>query len=129
MGLWELSDRFDRRDLSAVAAKALLEARYHLQHSQTWAGSSGKAPNESNRRLQTGLGRGGRFVDELFDEHAELRPGFDSGSRPALSEAGLELPTDPFPQRGGRAGLHTEHLGHLLAEMQSLARAHPGVQW
>ncbi|CAN5149628.1 phenylacetate-CoA oxygenase subunit PaaC [soil metagenome] len=129
VGLWEMLTDSTDSELSAVAAKARLEARYHWQHSQTWAALLGHGTEESKRRMQAGLGAVARFVDELFNEHPELRPGFDERIGSALGEAGLELQADPFPQRGGRAGLHTEYLGHLLAEMQSLARAHPGVKW
>jgi ring-1,2-phenylacetyl-CoA epoxidase subunit PaaC len=70
-----------------------------------------------------------RFVDEMFDDHPDLRAGFNERISEVLGQAGLQLPRDSFPRRGGRAGMHSEHLGHLLAEMQSVARAHPGVTW
>jgi ring-1,2-phenylacetyl-CoA epoxidase subunit PaaC len=58
-----------------------------------------------------------------------MRPAWDAILAPILAEAGLDLPETPFPQTGGRTGNHRETLGHLLAEMQSVYRAHPGATW
>lgn len=129
VGLWEKLAGSPDEVLAAVASKALLEARYHWQHSATWTERLGRGTEESNRRMQSGLVALARYVDEMFDEHQDLRRGFDERLTPVLDESRLELPKDPFPSRGGRRGMHTEHLGHLLAEMQSVARTHPGVQW
>ncbi len=129
VGLWEKLSCSEDETVAGIAAKALLEARYHFQHSATWTVRLGQGTEESNRRLQSGLDAMARYIDELFDEDPDLRVGFDERLAPVLEEAGLFLPGDPFPRRGGRRGVHSEHLGHLLAEMQSLARAYPGVSW
>jgi ring-1,2-phenylacetyl-CoA epoxidase subunit PaaC len=129
VGLWEKLAKSEDLVLAGIASKALLEASYHWQHSLNWTRRLGLGTEESKRRVQTGLDAMARFVDEMFDEHPDLRAGFDRRLHSALDQAELSLTHDPFPRRGGRQGLHTEDLGHLLAEMQSLARAHPGVAW
>lgn len=129
VGLWEMLSGVADPVLAGIAQKALLEARYHLQHSSVWAERLGRGTDESHRRMQSGLDAMARFVDEMFEEHPDLRVGFDQRVEGTLVRAGLNLPADPFPRRGGRDGLHSEHLGHLLAEMQALARAYPGAKW
>jgi len=129
LGLWDKLAGSSDEVLAAIAAKALLEARYHFQHSATWVERLGRGTPESHRRMQAGFDTLARFVDEMFDEHPDLRPAFDERLAETLERAGLTLTPDQFPRRGGRQGLHSEHLGHLLAEMQSLARAHPGARW
>jgi ring-1,2-phenylacetyl-CoA epoxidase subunit PaaC len=70
-----------------------------------------------------------RFIDEMFEEHPSLRPEWETRVRSVLDQARLSVP-ERVPQRsGGRRGFHTEHLGHLLAEMQWMARAYPGASW
>ncbi|HEY0970424.1 MAG TPA: 1,2-phenylacetyl-CoA epoxidase subunit PaaC [Gemmatimonadales bacterium] len=131
-------------ELAAIAAKAHREARYHLRHSAQWMLRLGDGTGESHRRAQNALDELWRFTGELFihDElDARLR---EAGVAPDLeslrerwaeevarvvSAATLRLPEDRSLARGGRQGLHTEHLGLMLAEMQSVARAHPGAQW
>lgn len=128
--------------LAAIAAKALKEVDYHLDHSVQWLRRLGLGTEESHRRMQRGLEVTWPFVDELFgaDAAAEaageaavrpetLRAGFDQAVAPLIRAAGLELPAVPGLRGGGREGVHTEHLGHLLAEMQVLARSHPGAVW
>ena len=92
--------------------------------------------------MQAGLDQVWPFVDELFDpddaaarlpgvaaDPATLRPAWDRYVTGVLSEATLHKPEPGWRSRGGRAGLHTEYLGHLLAEMQCLHRSHPGATW
>ncbi|HJU82076.1 MAG TPA: 1,2-phenylacetyl-CoA epoxidase subunit PaaC [Acidimicrobiia bacterium] len=127
--LWERLSAHSDPVVAGVAAKALLEARYHWRHSSTWAKRLGAGTEESHRRMQLGLDAMTRFVDEMFDDFPDLRPSFDSRLAPVLAGAGLELANSPFPRRGGRHGLHSEHLGHLLADMQWMARSYPGAKW
>ena len=127
--LWERLSADSDPVVAGVAAKALLEARYHWRHSSTWAERLGAGTEESHRRMQAGLDAMARFIDEMFDEFPELRPRFDSRLRPVLAGAGLELTDAPFPRRGGREGIHTEHLGHILADMQWMARSYPAAKW
>jgi ring-1,2-phenylacetyl-CoA epoxidase subunit PaaC len=134
-------------ELAAVAAKSLKEARYHVRHSGEWMLKLGDGTDESHRRVQTAVDSLWRFTAELFaadeidvelvasavaPELASLKPKWKSLVREVLDRATLTTPADlprPSRARGGRSGAHTEHLGHLLAEMQIVARSHPGAAW
>ncbi|MCP5027688.1 MAG: phenylacetate-CoA oxygenase subunit PaaC [Actinomycetia bacterium] len=130
--------------LAGIAAKAAKEARYHLRHSSTWVVRLGDGTAESHRRMQAGIEAMWPYIDDLFwvdgvdDEIREagiapdmtvVRDTFERTVARVLAEATLEPPTDPYQRTGGRTGFHTEHLGHILPEMQNLHRAHPGVSW
>jgi len=133
--------------LAAVAAKSLKEARYHVRHSGEWMLKLGDGTDESHRRVQTALDSLWRFTAELFaaddvdselsasgvaPDLASLQPKWESLVREVLDRATLTTPAGlprPARTRGGRSGAHTEHLGHLLAEMQIVARSHPGATW
>lgn len=130
--------------LAGIAAKALKEAKYHLRHSAEWVRMLGDGTADSHARAQRALDDLWPYTAELFltDEidqtAAATGIGVDAGAlRQAwrqtidrvMSEATLTIPKDGFTPRGGRTGRHTEHLGRMLADMQSLARAHPGASW
>jgi ring-1,2-phenylacetyl-CoA epoxidase subunit PaaC len=129
LGLWEKLSGSRDELLAGVAAKALLEARYHFRFSSSWVIRLGDGTHESRQRMEAGLSHMWRFVDEMFEEHPDLRPGWDRQVADVLAEATLRRPEDSFQRGGGRNGFHTEHLGHLLAEMQWVARAYPGAAW
>lgn len=130
--------------LAGVAEKAVKEARYHLRRSSTWVVRLGDGTEESHARMQAAVDLLWRYTGDLLatDEvEATLvaegavpaldgvRATFDATVRTVLAEATLTLPTDPYQRLGGRVGVHTEHLGHLLPEMQRLYRSHPGARW
>jgi ring-1,2-phenylacetyl-CoA epoxidase subunit PaaC len=130
--------------LAGIAAKALKEAKYHLRHSAEWVRMLGDGTAESHRRAQLALDAVWAYTGELFlmddvDRAAlgagigvdveSLRPRWRQTVDQVMADATLVIPKDGFSPRGGRIGRHTEHLGHMLAEMQSLARAHPGATW
>lgn len=130
--------------LAGIAAKALKEAKYHLRHSAEWVRMLGDGTAESHMRAQRALDALWPYTGELFlvdavDREAiasglgvdveALRPGWLQSVERVLGEATLTKPSDGFSPRGGRIGRHTEHLGRMLADMQSLARAHPGATW
>jgi ring-1,2-phenylacetyl-CoA epoxidase subunit PaaC len=130
--------------LGGIAAKAAKEARYHLSHSSMWVVRLGDGTDESHSRMQAGIHALWSFTADQFVcddvEHQLLDSGvgadlgavrahFDDTVVAVLSEATLALPDDPYQRLGGRTGYHTEHLGHLLPEMQSLHRAHVGAEW
>lgn len=142
--LWQrLLDSSDE-ELAAIAAKALKEARYHQQHAADWVLRLGDGTEESNRRMQAALEKLWPYVAELFaldevDEAAaesglgpcwaELREEWLSEIGPLLQAATLRQPADrPFLSTG-RRGVHSEHMGYILAEMQHLQRAFPGGAW
>jgi ring-1,2-phenylacetyl-CoA epoxidase subunit PaaC len=127
--LWELLSNHSDATLAGVAAKAIMEARYHFRFSSSWVVRLGDGTDESHRRMETAIGDIWRFVDEMFEDDPNLRAAWSRHIDPVLAEATLEKPSEAHQRRGGRQGLHTEHLGHMLAEMQSMARSYPGGAW
>ena len=130
--------------LAAIGAKAAKEMAYHWRHSAEWIIRLGDGTEESHARAQNGLDDLAAYVDEMFapdaaeramidagvaPDPALLRAGFDAEIGAALAEATLTAPRYANGQTGGRAGRHTEALGVMLAEMQSLHRAHAGAVW
>jgi ring-1,2-phenylacetyl-CoA epoxidase subunit PaaC len=128
--------------LAAIAAKAVKEVDYHLDHSAQWLRRLGRGTEYSHERMQQGLDAMWPFVDELFraDPFAtdlagiavdpeQLRSAFEARVLRLIVDAGLTVPTMSQAQGGGRLGRHSEALGPMLAEMQVLARAHPGATW
>ncbi|WP_138417837.1 1,2-phenylacetyl-CoA epoxidase subunit PaaC [Sinomonas gamaensis] len=128
--------------IAAISAKALKEVDYHRDHATQWTLRLGDGTEESHRRMQEALELMWPYVDELFDDDelterigavgvlpSSLRAEFDAEIAAVLDEATLTLPAVPRASGGGRRGEHTEHLGYLLAEMQVLARKHPGATW
>ena len=131
-------------DLAGIAAKALKETRYHVRHAGEWVLKLGDGTEESRGRAQRALDELWRYTGELLmtdDTDAALAAAGLAPAAPDLAarwraqvadvvqRATLTLPADGYMQRGGRQGRHTEHLGRLLAEMQIVARSHPGAQW
>jgi len=118
--------------LSAIAAKAVKEVAYHARYASEWVVRLGDGSEESRRRMIAGLDWMWRFVDELFDPvdgAPALRTEWDARIAGTLRAASLDLPKARRGVMGGRAGHHSEHLGHLLCEMQFLQRAYPGASW
>lgn len=130
--------------LAGVAGKAVKEVAYHLDHASRWVVRLGDGTAESHRRVQAALDAEWPFLDELFDgswldpqlvtdgvavDPATLRDAVLSRVLPVLDEATLAVPEVSPARGGGRHGLHTEQMGYLLAEMQHLARSHPGATW
>jgi ring-1,2-phenylacetyl-CoA epoxidase subunit PaaC len=107
--------------LAAIAAKTAKESTYHLDHATTWTLRLGDGTAESHRRMQAA-------VDQLWPYTYELDLG--DAVDGVLAGATLRRPeVDTWRPSGGRAGLHTEHLGYVLAELQVLHRAHRGARW
>ncbi len=134
------SDRF----LVEFAHKAVKEVAYHREISSEWTIRLGDGTEESARRIAEGLDWNWRFIPELFEVDEILQSGIDRGIAPdprefedeyrsavaaVLAEAKLEAPAEQRPILGGRRGHHSEHLGHLLAEMQFLPRTYPDATW
>lgn len=130
--------------LAGIAAKTIKEVTYHYRHTSSWVTRFGLGTEESNQRAQAALNELWRFSGELFytDETEQfaiengigvnvesLKDKWLKTLTVLFEEANLKLPADAFMQFGGKNGLHTEHMGYLLAEMQSLARAHEGAKW
>ncbi len=130
--------------LAAIAAKAIKESRYHLRRSRDWMLRLGDGTAESNRRMQEALNELWGYTHELFEadrfelslanagvavDPSLLRNEWLTAVSTTCEEATLSLPTENWSVRGGREGIHTEHLGHLLSDLQFLQRAYPGLEW
>lgn len=131
--------------LAGIAAKAVKEYRYHARHSALWVVRLGDGTGESRRRVLEALEELWPYTGELFEmdalqerlvaagiavDAAALRADWRAALDRVLEEAGLPLPPDKvFMHSGGRRGLHGEHLGHMLATLQTLARSYPDACW
>jgi ring-1,2-phenylacetyl-CoA epoxidase subunit PaaC len=141
---WQAMTASTDATLAAIAAKAQKESAYHLRHAGEWVIRLGDGTDESHARARQALDALWPFTGECFMPSAAERALAPSGvvvdpatlaaawretvSR-VIAEATLTLPADTWMQRGGRDGRHSEHLGHLLAELQHLQRSHPGATW
>lgn len=127
-----------------VAGKAEKEMAYHIRHAGEWVIRLGDGTEESAARMRDAVEALHIYVDELFESSDAARKAEAAGVLPVrgdlrdtwertvsevFAEALLEQPKAAYAQRGGREGLHNETLGHLLAEMQVVHRAHPGARW
>lgn len=142
--LWQkLADSTDA-ELAAIAGKAIKEARYHQQHAADWVVRLGDGTDESRRRSQAALDALWRYTPELFEADAVDEAAAASGLGPrwadvqadwaaevgaVLAEAGLKSPASTAFRSTGKRGVHTEHMGFILAEMQQLQRTFPGGAW
>jgi ring-1,2-phenylacetyl-CoA epoxidase subunit PaaC len=113
-----------------IAAKAVKESAYHLDHASLWTKRLGDGTGESHRRAQQALDDLWPYTHELFEPpFRSLKEKWLATVDGVLGEATLDKPEDRWRPTGGRNGVHTEHLSRLLAEMQVLHRAHPGATW
>ncbi len=142
--LEQLKGSSDER-VAAIAEKASKEVAYHLERSAETVISLGDGTEESQNRMQAALDYLWPYVGEMFlsdeidaameqagiaPDPATLRDAYDTRVCDVLAEATLTIPESRFAQKGGRTGqMHTEHLGHLLTQMQWLQRAYPGAKW
>ena len=130
--------------LAAIAAKSLKEIKYHLTHSKSWVIRLGDGTEESNKRIQKSLNDLWQFTGEFFEmddidqkmykegigvNNSSLKSEWDKMVNTTLKESNLIRPKDGYMQSGSKNGMHTEHLGHLLSEMQFLPRAYPDAKW
>jgi ring-1,2-phenylacetyl-CoA epoxidase subunit PaaC len=130
--------------LCAIAAKSEKESAYHLRHASEWIVRLGGATTESRRRTLSALEDLWPFTGEMFEtdgaerelvatqtviDPASLRETWKATVVSVFEQADLPLPSGTFMQTGGRSGRHSEHLGHLLSELQHLQRTYPGAVW
>lgn len=142
--LWTRLQASSDAEVAAVAGKAVKEARYHHRHAADWLVRLGDGTAESRRRIEAALDRLWPYSRELFQSDAvddaaaasglgprwaELRDPWIAAMRDALDAAGLAMPTETAFLSSGRLGIHSEHMGHMLAEMQYLQRSYPGGAW
>ena len=143
LALDALSRSRDER-IAGIAAKARKEVAYHVERSGDWVIRLGDGTEASHAKMQSAIDNLWTFTGEMFVADADERALIDAaiaadlGALAApwqqrvgavLAEATLTMPAATHMQRGGKQGVHTEHLGYLLAEMQFLQRAYPGAQW
>ena len=141
---WRAMTRSSDPTLSAIAAKSEKESAYHLRHSSEWLVRLGDGTDESHRRVQLAIDDLWAFTGEMFGvddgerglidagiaiDPAKLHPQWQKTVADVVSEATLSLPNSDWMQQGGRSGRHSEHLGHLLSELQSMQRTFPGATW
>jgi len=145
--LGQLTLSRDQR-IAGIAAKAVKEARYHVERSTDWVIRLGDGTELSHARMQAAIDALWMYTGEMFAvdateralidagiaaDAAALEPHWRSAVQAVFDEATLAVPADSWMQgtreRGGKQGVHTEHLSHMLAIMQSLPRAHPNAQW
>lgn len=142
--LWQRLQASSDAEVAAIAGKAVKEARYQQQHAADWVIRLGDGTDDSKARMQAGLDKLWPYVNELFIDDAVDAQAVQSGLGPAWSElkadwqaamdevfaeAGLVTPKASPYVSTGRVGVHSEHLGHMLGEMQYLQRAYPGGVW
>ena len=139
----ELKNSRDER-IAAIAEKSLKEVTYHQRFSGEWLKRLGDGTEESHTKMQIAVNDLWEYTGELFIESAAdsamsaegigadlnlIKGEWESYIVDLLKEATLDVPETKWMQRGGKDGQHTEHLGLLLAEMQSVQRAYPGLEW
>ena len=128
--------------LAAIAEKSLKEVDYHRDHAIQWTLRLAGGTEESRARMIRAIGDVWPYVGELFRDEplidrlngiaarpSALRPGFDAVIDVVFAEAELQVPDGFTSSGGGRRGIHFSNLGFVLAEMQVLARRHPGATW
>jgi ring-1,2-phenylacetyl-CoA epoxidase subunit PaaC len=132
------------KDLAGIAEKSLKETHYHLKHSSEWMIRLGDGTQESHDKIQESVNHLWKFTNELFfmDQVDELliqeniavdleslKSAWNSYVNEIFQQATLTIPTNGWQQAGGRKGLHSEHMGYALAELQYMQRAYPNMQW
>jgi ring-1,2-phenylacetyl-CoA epoxidase subunit PaaC len=142
--VWEALQTSKDAQLAAIAAKSLKEVRYHLRHSTDWMLRLGDGTAESHARMQAALNHLMPYTQEFWTPNptatesaqagvgvlsTSLKGRWDSSVAQVLTEATLQVPSSQGHITRGKEGVHSEHLSYLLAEMQSLARAHPEAKW
>jgi ring-1,2-phenylacetyl-CoA epoxidase subunit PaaC len=141
---WRAMMKSTDATLAAIAAKSEKESAYHLRHSSEWIVRLGDGTEESHARAQAAIDELWAFTGEMFAVDDGERGLIEAGAAidpvglrqqwlktvtGVAAEATLTLPKNDWMQQGGRVGRHSEHLGHLLSELQSLQRSFPGATW
>lgn len=130
--------------IAGIASKALKEIKYHFEHAHDWTVRLGDGTEESKKRMQYAINELWMYTGELFEmddveltllkdgvsvDLASIKLQWQNKIHSILTEATLSIPEDGYMQTGGRKGVHTEKLGHILSEMQYLQRAYPDAKW
>ena len=139
----KLSESRDKQ-LAAIAQKSIKETAYHFRHSSKWIIRLGDGTDISHEKMQSAIDNLWMFTNELFEMNQvdnnmltqkigvdclSIKAKWDQIIDEVLSEATMKRPENTHMTSGGREGIHTEHLGHLLSDMQYLQRAYPDAKW
>ena len=139
----KLSESSDKQ-LAAIAQKSIKETAYHFRHSSKWIIRLGDGTDKSHEKMQSAIDNLWMFTNELFEMNQvdnnmlaqkigvdciTIKTKWDQIIDEVLLEATLKRPENTHMTSGGREGIHTEHLGHLLSDMQYLQRAYPDAKW
>ena len=142
--LWAKLESSSDVEIAAIAGKAVKESRYHVAHAADWVVRLGDGTDESARRMRQAVTRLWPYTAELFEADAVDTAAAESGLgplrvalqaewqaivEPVFAEAGLSVPAASAFRSTGSKGVHSEHMGYLLAEMQTLQRSFPGGVW
>jgi ring-1,2-phenylacetyl-CoA epoxidase subunit PaaC len=129
---------------ASIAEKSLKEITYHLRWSSEWVIRLGDGTEESHERMQHAVNELWMYTGELFSMNdtdramvqegigvdlSKLLPSWMERVRTVFGEATIDVPGDTWMQQGGKDGRHSEHLGYILAELQFVQRAYPGMEW
>ncbi|WP_046756161.1 1,2-phenylacetyl-CoA epoxidase subunit PaaC [Kordia jejudonensis] len=130
--------------LSAIAKKSIKEVSYHVRFTGDWIKRLGDGTEESHAKMQEAIDGLWTYTNELFEVTEEAKTLAEEGIAvdvstlkktyyekvtALLTEATLTIPESKYFQKGGKAGIHTEHMGYLLADMQYMQRAYPNMKW
>ncbi len=130
--------------LSAIAKKCIKEVRYHERFSSDWIKRLGDGTEESKQKMQEAIDGLWTYTDELFHQTeadkimvkqgtgvdvTKLKDAYYSSVSDVLKEANIQMPESKYFQKGGKDGIHTEHLGYLLSELQYMQRTYPNMEW
>ena len=130
--------------LSAIANKSIKEVSYHLRFSSDWIKRLGDGTEVSHQKMQEAIDGLWTYTDELFHQTeadvamvsdgigvdvTKLKEAYYNKVNAVLEESTLQIPESKWFQKGGKKGIHTEHLGYLLAELQYMQRAYPNMEW
>lgn len=141
--LQELQKSNDQQ-LSAIAEKSLKECEYHVRHTKNWVLRLGDGTEESHNKIQDALNELWSYSGELFETTdldnwaaesgvgvnlKEIKPHWEKYVKGIFDEATLSIPENPWMHSGGKKGIHSEHMGYILAELQYMQRAYPGCEW
>ncbi len=141
---WQETESSTDATLAAIAAKAVKEAQYHRRHCAEWVIRLGDGTDESARRMAEAVTLLAPYTGEFFIADPEvggaveagvlpdtkaLQPAWQADIEQVFAAAKLVLPENVYAQKGGRSGLHTEAMGHLLAQLQFMQRSFPDMTW
>jgi ring-1,2-phenylacetyl-CoA epoxidase subunit PaaC len=135
--LFEKLQQCGDEQLAAIATKSIKETTYHVRWSSEWVVRLGDGTEESKTRMIKAIDELWRYTGEMFTpvpyetiiDVSSIKKNWEEKVQTVFAEATLNVPEKTFMQTGGKTGMHTEHLGYILAELQYLQRTYPGAKW